>query len=65
VAGERPSAADGGGWTDYEQRAEELVDRFTIRVAETVTRAAARAREEAEDLVAEARQLRRSEPPRS
>jgi hypothetical protein len=51
---------DGSGWAEHEQRAEQLVDRFSSSVAETVTRAAARAREEAEDLLAEARQLRRS-----
>jgi len=54
-----------GDWAERERRAEELVDRFSNRVAETVTRTAARAREEAEDLLAEARQLRRSGPAKS
>jgi hypothetical protein len=65
MPGERPSASDGGGWAEHEQHAEELIDRFNMRVAETVTWAAARAREEAEDLLAEARELRRSGPPQS
>ena len=65
MAGKRASTQDGASWAEYEQRAEELVDRFSDRVAETVTRAAARAWEEAEDLLAEARQLRRSGPPES
>jgi hypothetical protein len=64
VADKRSSAQD-GGWAQHEQRAEELVDRFSDRVAETVVRAAARAREEAEDLLAEARQLRSSGPSKS
>jgi len=60
VADKRSSHQDDGSWAEHERRAEELVDRFSNRVAETVTRTAARAREEAEDLLAEARQLRRS-----
>jgi hypothetical protein len=54
-----------GSWAAHERRAEELVDRFTGRLVETAVRTAARAREEAEDLVAEARQLRRSGPTES
>ena len=62
VARERSSD---GSWAAQERRAEELVDRFTSRLVETAVRTAARAREEAEDLVAEARQLRRSGPTKS
>ena len=60
MADKRSATQDGSRWAQHEERAEELVDRFSAQVAETVTRAAARAREEAEDLLAEARQHRRS-----
>lgn len=63
MAGEGSGPSGGDGWAAREQHAEELVDRFTHRVVETVARTAARAREEAEDLLAEARQRRRSGPP--
>jgi predicted metal-dependent phosphoesterase TrpH len=63
VAGEGSPAAGNGRWAAHEQHAEELVDRFASRVVETAVRTAARAREEAEDLLAEARQHRRSGPP--
>lgn len=63
VAGE-PSS-NGGGWEAQERRAEELLDRFTSQLVVTAVRTAARAREEAEDLLAEARQLRRSGPTES
>ena len=62
VAGER---SPDGSWAAQERRAEELVDRFTSQLVATAVRTAARAREEAEDLVAEARQLRRSGPTES
>ena len=61
----KSSSNGSGSWAVHEQRAEELVDRFSNNVTETVARAAARAREEAEDLLAEARQLRRSRSPQN
>jgi hypothetical protein len=65
VADEQSSVSDGGRWAAQEQRAEELVERLSGRLVETAKRTAARAREEAEDLLAEAQQLRRPGPPGS
>jgi hypothetical protein len=42
----------------YEQRAAALIDAWGAQLRDTVLRLSARAREEAEDIVAEAQQLR-------
>jgi len=47
-----------------EERAEEIVGRISEEVARFARRIVARAREEAEDIVAEAQSMRRGEPPR-
>jgi hypothetical protein len=58
VAGPDGHAQEAG--RDYEQLAEALIDEWTGRLRAVAVRVAARAREEAEDLVAEARERRRS-----
>jgi hypothetical protein len=55
----RPGEAQQPG-RDYERLAEALIDDWTGRLRTTVVRVAARAREEAEDIVAEAQEARRS-----
>jgi hypothetical protein len=57
IAGPDPDPQAG---RDYQQRAEALIDGWTGRLRTTAGRIAARAREEAEDLVAEAQEARRS-----
>lgn len=47
-----------------EERAEEIVGRVSEEVARFARRLVARAREEAEDIVAEAQSLRRGQQPR-
>jgi hypothetical protein len=47
-----------------EQRAEEIVELVSERAMRFARRLVARAREEAEDIVAEAQSLRRGQPPR-
>lgn len=47
-----------------EERAEEIVGRVSEEVARFARRLVARAREEAEDIVAEAQSLRRGDQPR-
>ena len=47
-----------------EERAEEIVGRVSEGVARFARRIVARAREEAEDIVAEAQSMRRGDPPR-
>jgi len=47
-----------------EERAEEIVGRVSEEVARFARRLAARAREEVEDIVAEAQSLRRGDQPR-
>ena len=46
-----------------EERAEEIVERVSAQVSRFARRFVARAREEIEDIVAEAQQLRRGPPP--
>jgi hypothetical protein len=47
-----------------EERAEEIVEQVSERTARFVRRLVARAREEVEDIVAEAQTMRRGNPPR-
>ena len=56
--------AHAGDARSVEQRAEEIVERVSSEVVRTVRRLVARAREEAEDIVAEAQTIRRGGPPR-
>ena len=69
VATEDRSAADPGdtgtprGERRVEERAEEIVERVSAQVSRFARRFVARAREEIEDIVAEAQQLRRGTPP--
>lgn len=48
-----------------EERAEQLMEQWTQRAARAATRAIGRAREEVEDIVAEAQSVRRGEGPGS
>jgi DNA-directed RNA polymerase specialized sigma24 family protein len=51
-------SGNGGGKQPAEERAEELMQRVTADVSRFLTRFAGRAREEFEDIVAEARTVR-------
>jgi hypothetical protein len=61
-------SGDAGDQRPVEDRAEELVDEWTRRAARSLTVLVARAREEVEDIWAEAQELRHEEtsspPPR-
>jgi hypothetical protein len=58
-----PAARPRSAWDDNRQRAEETVDRAVERTVERVRRLIARAREEGEDLWAEAQSERRRGAP--
>jgi vacuolar-type H+-ATPase subunit H len=51
------------GERSAEERAEEIVERFSAQVVQFTRRAVGRAREEVEDIVAEAQALRRNQRP--
>jgi hypothetical protein len=70
MAGHEPASQGNGAERSQMERAEEMVDRIAERVSELtsvwgrkVLRLAARAREEAEDIWAEAQAIRRGETP--
>jgi hypothetical protein len=70
MAGHEPASQGNGAGRSEMERAEEMVDRFAERVSELTSvwgrkllRLAARAREEAEDIWAEAQSIRRGETP--
>jgi hypothetical protein len=70
MAGREPASQGNGAERSRMERAEEMVDRMAERVSEftsvwgrKVLRLAARAREEAEDIWAEAQAIRRGETP--
>ena len=58
---ERDDAAAPAADRDVQDRAEAIVERVTEQVAHFVRRAVARAREEVEDIVAEAQSVRRGD----
>jgi len=62
--GEADEARPAGDERPVEERAEEIVGRVSEEVARFARRLVARAREEAEDIVAEAQSLRRGDRPR-
>jgi hypothetical protein len=59
----RPDAEAAGHERRVEERAEEIVERVSGQVAQFARRVVARAREEVEDIVAEAQTIRRGQPP--
>jgi hypothetical protein len=61
--GERDEAEAPGGNRPVEERAEEIVERVSEQVVRFARRLAARAREEVEDIVAEADSIRRGNRP--
>jgi len=63
-SGERDDAKSPREERPVEERAEEIVGRVSEEVARFARRLVARAREEAEDIVAEAQSLRRGDQPR-
>lgn len=60
-AGGAPDEEAGLRAGSTEERAEEIVQRTTTTLTRVLTRAFARAREEAEDIVAEGRELHRND----
>jgi hypothetical protein len=62
--GERGEADPGRAERPVEERAEEIVQRVSEEVVRFVRRSVARAREEAEDILAEAQTIRRGNRPR-
>jgi len=63
--GERADADASRRDPSVEERAEEIVERVSEQVVRFARRLAARAREEVEDIVAEADSIRRGNDPRS
>jgi hypothetical protein len=63
-SGERDEAEPPGGDRPVEERAEEIVERVSEQVVRFARRLAGRAREEVEDIVAEADSIRRGKQPR-
>jgi hypothetical protein len=63
-SGERDEAEAPGRNRPVEERAEEIVERVSEQVVRFARRLAARAREEVEDIVAEADSIRRGNEPR-
>ena len=64
AAGERDDAKPAPDERRVEERAEQIVGRVSEEVARFARRLVARAREEAEDIMAEAQSLRRGDRPR-
>ena len=62
--GERAGAESPGSGRSAEQRAEAIVEAVSERTMRFARRMVARAREEVEDIVAEAQSMRRGDPPR-
>ena len=62
--GEQDEAEAPGRDRPVEERAEEIVERVSEQVVRVARRLAARAREEVEDIVAEADSIRRGNQPR-
>ncbi len=60
---EREDAGEGRADRPVEERAEEIIERVSEHVAQFARRALARAREEVEDIVAEAQTIRRGDRP--
>jgi hypothetical protein len=58
-----PGAQAPGGERPVEERAEEIVERVSAGVTRFARRLVARAREEVEDIVAEAQSMRRGDRP--
>jgi hypothetical protein len=63
-SGEHDEAESPGDERPVEERAEEIVGRLSEGVTRFARRVVARAREEVEDIVAEAQSLRRGDQPR-
>ena len=64
TSGERDEAEAPRSGRPVEERAEEIVERVSEQVVRFARRLAARAREEVEDIVAEADSIRRGNQPR-